>query len=104
MEFLRVPQEAWDRFFNGVSELMQQRLVEVEVIGLDVGDQVEAEWVPLLGVTYDPKSDSLFVQTSTGAGMLDHSIDSPREVAEGMKISSAPCRPSSRGPSGKWRS
>ena len=35
------------------------KLAEIEVASLGLGDQMEAEWVPLLGVTYDPKADVL---------------------------------------------
>jgi Family of unknown function (DUF5335) len=30
---------------------------EIEVASLALGDQVEAEWLPLLGIAYDPKDD-----------------------------------------------
>ena len=36
-----------------------RRRAEIEVASLDLGDQIEAEWLPLLGITYDDKDDVL---------------------------------------------
>jgi hypothetical protein len=33
------------------------RQAEIEVIGLTFGDQWTTKWLPLLGITYDPKAD-----------------------------------------------
>jgi hypothetical protein len=29
---------------------------EIEVASLDLGDQIEAEWLPLLGITYEDQA------------------------------------------------
>lgn len=54
---------------------------EIEIVGLDLGNQVQPEWLPLIGLTYDHKGD-LFEVALEG---LDHLIHRPREVhvAEG---------------------
>lgn len=44
---------------------------EIEVALLDIGDQIEAEWVPLLGITYDPKDDPVVVLLD-GLDHLNH--------------------------------
>ena len=49
---------------------------EVEVASLRLGDQVEAEWLPLLGIAYDSKDDIVEVALEG----LDHLIPSPREI------------------------
>jgi hypothetical protein len=49
---------------------------EIEVAPLDLSDQVEAEWVPLIGLVYDPKDDIVGVAVEG----LDHMIHSPREL------------------------
>jgi hypothetical protein len=54
------------------------RQVEIEVASLDLGDQVVAEWLPLLGVTYDSRDD-LFDVALSGLE-LDHLIRHPRQV------------------------
>ena len=81
MDFLRVPREAWSGFFDDVSALMRRKLVEVEVVGIDAGDRIEAEWLPLTGLTYDEHDDELYVQATTPSGPLDHAIQHPKEIS-----------------------
>jgi hypothetical protein len=49
---------------------------EIEVVSLALGDQIEAEWLPLLGITYDSKDDVLEIALEG----VDHLIRQPREV------------------------
>jgi hypothetical protein len=66
----------WQTFFDRVSRGLGAKQVEIEVAGLDLGDEVEAEWIPLTGISYDPKDDVLTIITDR----LDHMIRSPREI------------------------
>jgi hypothetical protein len=50
--------------------------VEIEVISLELGAQLETRRVPFLGIDYDPKSDVLEVI----AGDLGHLVRAPREL------------------------
>jgi hypothetical protein len=43
-------------FLDTVSKLLEAKEVEIEVASLDLGDQVQAKWLPLIGITYDPKA------------------------------------------------
>lgn len=65
-------------YFNHFSTIMPAELVEIEVAGLDIGDQVEAEWLPLNGISYDPKDDAVVVDL--GDGRIEHLISRPVEV------------------------
>ena len=47
----------WRPFLDTVSKLLEAKQAEIEVASLRLGDQVEAEWLPLLGITYDPNDD-----------------------------------------------
>jgi len=58
-----------DRFDKGLAE------AEIEVASLNLGDQIQAEWVPLIGIVYDPKDDIVEVAVEN----LDHIIRRPRE-------------------------
>lgn len=49
---------------------------EIEVASLDPVDQIEAERLPLLGITYDQKDDVLEIALDG----LDYLIQHPREV------------------------
>ena len=66
----------WRSFFDRVSKGLGGKRAEIEVASLKLGDQAEAEWLPLLGLTYDPKDDLIEVALDG----LDHMIRKPREV------------------------
>lgn len=87
MSTYQVEKEHWERYFDDFSRVAGTQLVELEVVGLDLGDQVEAEWLPLTGISYDPKDDILSVQLDD---KVDHLIRHPRAVsveeeADGMR-------------------
>lgn len=67
----------WQPYFDQVSRELGATEVEIEVIGIGIGDQVHSEWVPLNGLSYDPKTDRMQVM----AGPVDHQIYHPRQVA-----------------------
>ena len=51
----------WRPFLDGISKLLEAKEVEIEVASLSLGDQVQAKWLPLHGVTYDSKDDMVEV-------------------------------------------
>ncbi len=74
-------------YFDSISRLIKGQQVELEVTGLDIGDQIETDWVTLEGFSYDPKSEILVVHTPT----LDHSVHHPVQIIaaeEGQELSS----------------
>ena len=66
----------WRRYCDQVSKALAGTRAELEVISLDLGDRIEAKWLPLVGIVYDPRSD-VFEVALEGIG---HSIPAPREV------------------------
>ena len=62
--------------FDTVSKLLEAKEAEIEVASLDLGDQVQAEWLPLIGIAYDPNDDVVEVALDG----LDHMIHRPREI------------------------
>jgi hypothetical protein len=44
-----------------MADTLVGKRAKVEAASLDLGDQIVAEWVPLLGVTYDARDDLLDV-------------------------------------------
>jgi hypothetical protein len=74
-------------YLDRVSKGLAGKQAEIEVALLDLGDQIEAEWVPLIGLVYDPKDDIVEVAVEG----LDHMIHKPRELyveEEGGELSS----------------
>ena len=62
--------------FRSSLENARRKAAEIEVASLSLGDQVEAEWLPLHGITYDPNDDLVEVALEG----LDHMIRKPREI------------------------
>jgi hypothetical protein len=72
----KIPQDAWQSYFDAMSKVMDGKQAELEVASLGIGDQIAAEWVELVGITYDPKDDLIEIIL----GDLDHMIRKPREI------------------------
>jgi hypothetical protein len=66
----------WRRFCDNVSKAIAGRSVELDVTSLNLGEKVEARWLPLLGMVFDARGDVLEIALD-GIG---HSILSPREL------------------------
>jgi hypothetical protein len=72
----------WKPLFDFLSkQLLRGKLAEIEVAGLDLGDQVEAKWLPLTGLVYDQKDDIVQVALGDGDNHVDHIIYGPREIS-----------------------
>ena len=66
----------WRPFLDTISKLLEAKEAEIEVASLDLGDQVQAKWLPLIGIAYDPNDDVVEVALDG----LDHMIHRPREI------------------------
>src|SRR5436190_107110 len=71
-----VPQSEWRTFFDRMSKALLGTKAEIEVASLDLGDQIIAEWVPLIGITYDSQDDLLDVALDRANHLIRH----PREI------------------------
>ena len=77
MATAKLDKAAWQKTFDQMSKsLLVGKQVEIEVTGLHIGDQIEQEWIQLLGISYDPKNDLIEILVEG----LDHLIHKPREV------------------------
>jgi Family of unknown function (DUF5335) len=76
MTMRKLGKPEWRPFLDFVSKLLEAKEAEIEVSSLDLGDQLQAEWLPLIGITYDPKDDIVEVALEG----LDHMIHRPREI------------------------
>ena len=76
MAVQKIDKSEWCGFFDWLSKGLIGARAEIEVASLDIGDQIKAEWLPLLGITYDHKDDIIEVALEG----LDHLIEHPREV------------------------
>ena len=76
MAIAKLEKATWHPYFDKVSKILDGKSAEIEVTSLTIGDQVEAEWLPLLGIVYDQKDDLIEVVLEG----LDHMIRKPQEV------------------------
>jgi hypothetical protein len=76
MSIQKLEKTTWRPYFDHMSKILEGKRAEIEVASLKIGDQIEAEWLPLYGITYDPKDDLIEIALEG----LDHMIHKPREV------------------------
>ena len=73
-----IPKAEWRTFFDVMSSTLTGKRVLIEASSLELGDQIVAEWLPLLGVTYDSRDDLFDV--ALGGLEYNHLIRRPRQV------------------------
>lgn len=71
-----IEQASWDAFFDNLTRTLVGKQAEIEVAALDLGDQIQVQWAPLIGITYDEKDDLIEIALE----QLDHLIRSPRAI------------------------
>jgi hypothetical protein len=71
-----IDKEDWASFLEWVTQGLPGGRAEIDVLAPDIGAQVEARPLPLLGLAYDRKSDLIEVALEG----LDHLIRNPREL------------------------
>jgi hypothetical protein len=76
MPLTQLAKAQWQAYFDRISKALGAKRVQIEVTGLGLGDQIEADWIPLVGLSYDPKNDVLAVI----AEGLDHLIRHPKQI------------------------
>ena len=72
----QIDRDDFEKYFEDISKFITNQHIELGVFGLDIGDQIESEWAPLDGISYEPKSDTLFVHTK----YVDHAIHQPQRI------------------------
>ena len=76
MSVQQVDRAGWSVLFDTFTRSLPGKRAEVEVASLDLGDRIEAEWAPLVGLAYDHRNDLVEVALEG----VDHLILEPREV------------------------
>jgi hypothetical protein len=73
----RLVRADWQSYCEQISRGIEHgRRAELDVLSLDLGDHVEAKWLPIIGLVYEPKTDMLEVALEG----VDHLVARPREV------------------------
>ena len=84
----KLDKSEWQAFCDHLSKALLGNDSDAANASLTVGEEVAAEWVPLLGVAFDPRSDSFDI----ALGGLEHRVRKPRDFVRrrGVKRSSGP--------------
>jgi hypothetical protein len=80
MAATRLDQSKWSVYFDRMSKELLGKRAEVEVAGIPLGDQIEAQWLPLSGIVYDHRNDLVQVILGSADAHVDHMIRRPREI------------------------
>ena len=79
-----IPRHEWVEFFDSFSRQHEGWLVTVEVLGAEIGAQVEAQELPLHGITAELKGgDEDTISVILGGeptGHVTHSVTGPKHV------------------------
>jgi hypothetical protein len=77
----KVDKAEWKQFFDVLSKQVEGTHAAIEVASLKLGDQIEAEWLPLIGLVYDHKDNSVEIALEVSKlDVVDHIIREPREI------------------------
>ena len=76
MTVRKLEKTQWRPYFDRVLEVLIGKRAEIEVDRFAIGAQIEAEWLLLLGIAYNPKTDLLEIELEN----LDHMIRAPQAV------------------------
>jgi hypothetical protein len=72
----KIEKSQWKPFLERASTALAGMRAEVEVASLKSGEQVEAAWLPLLGMTYNPRNDLIELDLE----QFEHLIYHPQEL------------------------
>ena len=78
-----IPRDAWDQFFNQFSQDHDTHIVAVEVMGREIGAQIEGRSLLLSGISpADDKRDSIALSFDSldGDEHLTHMVNKPTHV------------------------
>ena len=67
----------WQHYFDRISRNLPASNVDLEVSGLDLGAQVEAQHLPLEGLSYDSKDDAFSIRCEG----LEHRVYRPASIS-----------------------
>jgi len=71
-----IPKTEWRAFFERMSQALLGQRAEIEVASLELGNNIVAEWIPMIGITYDSRDDLLDVALDG----TNHLIRYPKEI------------------------
>src|SRR5204863_8796565 len=84
-ETKQISSDRLQQYFDGFSRRFlrndSKAVADVEVLGMEIGDQFEGEGVRLLGISYEPRTRALEGELESGAGRASR----PQDVWSGSE-------------------
>jgi hypothetical protein len=72
MAWRDLPKSEWRSFFDRMSRALIGKWAEIEVASSELGDQIVAEKLPVIGITYDSRDDLLDVASERANRLIRH--------------------------------
>ena len=79
-----IPRSAWRSYFDEFSRDLEPMRARIEVLGREVGAQVEADRPSLAAITYDDRDDIVVIGLDAPGGGpedLEHIVYRPQKIA-----------------------
>lgn len=78
----QIPSEQWVEFFDTFTNGNKGRLIELEVLDQELGDEIPVKDQPLFSFIYDPvdKGNDLTIEIGREQVAYGHTIEAPTEV------------------------
>jgi hypothetical protein len=71
----RLARIQWRALCDRVSKAAANQSAELEIVSLDIGDRVEARWLPLYGLSFDARADVLEIALAGIDHLIEHPVD-----------------------------
>lgn len=80
----QIPQERWVEFFDQFTNGNRGRLLKLEIVDQEMGDETPISNVPLWTLVYDPigKGNDLVIETGQNEVNYAHTVLAPKAVWE----------------------
>jgi hypothetical protein len=72
----KLSKDEWQAYADRVSKGLRTMQAELEVGSLELGQQIETDWVPFYGIAYDPRENQFEIAVEG----VDHLIGDAAEV------------------------
>lgn len=76
MTIHKLDKTQWRIYLDGMSKIAVGKRTGIEIASPRFGAQLQAEWLPLLGIVYDVKNDTIEIALDD----LEHIVYTPQEM------------------------
>ncbi len=80
----QIPQDRWVEFFDQFTNGNRKRLIKLEIVDRESGDEIPIQNAPLWSLVYDPvdKGNDLTIETGRDEVNYAHTVPAPKIVWE----------------------